>query len=703
MKHFPFLFVFLFIPFYGLFAKSVDLKTAETVALNSYYENYQNYYKPSKKPEISITGHNSFKENDILVYYIFNTNNNGFVIVSADDIITPVLGYSFQSNYSETNQPPQFISWMKSYSVQISNAISSKLAVSTEISNEWDRLKTNPEKFISKKGVMSVAKLLTTTWDQGSYYNGFCPKDATGPSGRVYAGCVATAMAQVMNYYKYPIHGQSSHGYDSNYGYLYANFDTTTYEWEAMPNHLTTANVPIATLLYHCGISVDMNYSPNGSGAYMYDAGNSLITYFKYSNNLQFASKSSYSTAEWENILITELVNDRPMLYSGHDPNTGAGHAFVCDGYQGTNYFHFNWGWSGYYDGFFYLEKLYPGGSDFTSSQFCIYNITPDTDYPYYCAPTKTITASSGCFDDGSGPLNNYQNNADCNFLIAPLLADHLTITFDYINTDTSNDVITVYDGPNSSSPVLGTYSGTTIPSSVSSTNDTVLIHFSSNDSIVSEGWQISFSSSPLIFCTGTTVLTAPSDTFSDGSGIYPYRSGSNCKWRIQPENATAVTLSFTAFDTKLNKDFVKIYDPAGTKSTLLATFSGSTLPGPITSNSGQMLVIFTSSSAEPFSGWNASYTSLPSGVAETRSLKGISVYPNPASSTVTLSFHSLSDQKIGIELFNSLGQVVYSGSVENAIENVNKTINIQNFSKGIYTVKLDSGVDYYYKKLIIE
>jgi len=207
------------------------------------------------------------------------------------------------------------------------------------------------------------------------YYNASCPADAAGPDGHVWAGCVATAMAQVMKYHNYPTTGTGSHSYSHpTYGTLSANFGETTYNWASMPDSLSDYNSDVAKLLYHIGVSVDMDYAPDGSGAYMSDAAYALETYFKYSNSLSYVWKSSYSTDEWTTILRTEIDNKRPILYSGH--GTG-GHAFVCDGYSGSDYFHFNWGWGGSEDNYFYLNDLTPGSYDFTDSQGAVIGIRP--------------------------------------------------------------------------------------------------------------------------------------------------------------------------------------------------------------------------------------------------------------------------------------------------------------------------------------
>ncbi len=207
----------------------------------------------------------------------------------------------------------------------------------------------------------NVDPLLSTLWNQGTYYNQLCPTDPNGPGGHVWAGCVATAMGQVMKYHDHPDQGTGSHSYyAAGYGTQSANFGVTTYEWSSMPNQINSNNLPIATLLYHLGVSVDMQYSPNGSGAYSSDARDALVDYFSYSPNAQLLPKNSFPIETFIYKLQNELNLNRPVYYSGS--GSGGGHAFVCDGYQGDDYFHFNWGWSGYGDGYFYLNNLNPGG-----------------------------------------------------------------------------------------------------------------------------------------------------------------------------------------------------------------------------------------------------------------------------------------------------------------------------------------------------
>jgi len=311
------------------------------------------------------------------VYYIFNVNKNeGFVIISAEDNVYPVLGYSFNGSYTGQNGPESenFNYWMKNYSDQIIYARENSLQADAFISSTWNELLKS---IATVKSFDDVNPLLTTFWDQGTYYNSLCPSASGGPGGHVYTGCVATAMAQIMKYHNHPVQGTGSHSYNCpGYGNQTADFGATTYQWSSMPNSVNSSNSAVATLMYHCGVSVDMQYSISGSGAFSSDARDALVEYFKYSPNAQLVAKNSFPIETFENKLKNELNLNRPVYYTGS--GSAGGHAFVCDGYQGTNYFHFNWGWSGYANGYFYLNNLNPGGMQFNQNQSAMFYVYPE-------------------------------------------------------------------------------------------------------------------------------------------------------------------------------------------------------------------------------------------------------------------------------------------------------------------------------------
>ncbi|MFP4557811.1 MAG: C10 family peptidase, partial [Bacteroidales bacterium] len=273
--------------------------------------------------------------------------------------------------------------WFEGYEKQI------------EIARETKDLEEHPEwksNTITPKST-SVEPIIGVSWDQDQGWNQFCPEDDSGPGGRAYAGCVAVAMAQAMSVYSHPNVGYGSQTYNSPYGPLTANFGETEYAWDL--THPTTANEHAALILYHLGISVSMNYGGDGSGAYSSAVPSAMRTYFDYSNSTTMVTKEDYSEEEWVEVLRNELENGRPIYYSGNGGSGEAGHAFNVDGVDGNDRFHFNWGWSGSYDGYYALTNLTPGSNDFTSGQQAVINIAPRNHEP------TNITLSSTSVDEG--------------------------------------------------------------------------------------------------------------------------------------------------------------------------------------------------------------------------------------------------------------------------------------------------------------
>lgn len=334
-------------------------------------------------------------------FYIFNNvNGPGFVMVSGDDCATPILGYSSTTNGIGGELPANVRSWLGYYDGTIGAAIQNGAVATAEIAEEWGTLRSGnlPE----PKSLTTVSPLISTTWDQGAPYNNLCPGTGTN---KAYVGCVATAMAQLMKYYNWPTTGTGSHSYYCNdgtydYGTLSANFGATTYDWANMlnsypyPNSGTaTQQNAVATLMYHCGVAINMVYTPEGSGAwtigtsypYYPSAETALKEHFNYSSSLYGALMSNYSNVQWISMLKNDLDQQHPVIYAGNDQNGEGGHCFVCDGYDNTNNFHFNWGWSGWYDGYFTLTSLTPGtggagagNSNYSYYQQAIFGAVPN-------------------------------------------------------------------------------------------------------------------------------------------------------------------------------------------------------------------------------------------------------------------------------------------------------------------------------------
>ena len=321
--------------------------------------------------------------------YIFHVNGTeGFVIVAADDRAYPILAYGDDDVAGDMGPETRF--WLGQYEREIealaSGAVRNDDAILADyIARQWDRLLSGT--WSEPKSGNMVPAMLTTRWNQSPLYNYYCPAGCP-------AGCVATAIAQVMKFWNHPVKGSWSHSYNTPHGTLSANFDSTYYDWDNMPNSLSGSSTmaqihAVAELSYHVGVAVEMDYGTDGSGASMIGSGygpsgvSALKNYFGYSNTTRGIYKYNYSDYEWVNMLKTELDQGRPIPYAGYD--NSAGHAFVFDGYNSSSQFHVNWGWGGAYNGFYTMGALNPGGggvgtnssNTFNSTNQAIFGVEP--------------------------------------------------------------------------------------------------------------------------------------------------------------------------------------------------------------------------------------------------------------------------------------------------------------------------------------
>jgi len=257
-------------------------------------------------------------------------------------------------------------------------------------------------------------------------------------------------------------------------------------------------------------------------------------------------------------------------------------------------------------------EDLFGNPStQYTSVRQAWYAVGIGNDPNNYCSGTTNLTAPSGTVTDGSGTAS-YNNNANCKWVIAPTGATQITLNFTEFNTEADYDIVTVYDGPDDTYPVLATWWGNTLPTTITTTDGVgaMCVKFTSDTLENFSGWSANYTATVVpATCGGLTTLTNGSDSFNDGSGIDNYINNQQCAWYIAPPCASSVTLSFTEFDTELNFDGIVVYDDlSGTN--ILGSFSGNTIPSNITSNTGEMLVVFVSDYSTSLGGFNASYTS---------------------------------------------------------------------------------------------
>lgn len=331
-------------------------------------------------------------------YYVFpNANSKGFTIVSGDDRLPEIVGYSSQGSYDENNLPEGFISFMKAYQ-NLYNKVN--LGDAEALKNLAEIKAWRNKKNASAASTSAVAPLLgNIEWDQTSPYNNMCPKyDSVHVAA---TGCVATAMAQVMAYYKYPKQLKADiPGYVNRWNGIPMEIPTITreegiYDWDNMlPKYNKEANATqqqkdaVAKLMYHCGAAVQMNYGPESAAAV---SATKLAKYFGYDADLMMdLSRSSFTMDKWMQIIDTELAAGRPVLYGGQASD--GGHQFICDGKDGEGLYHINWGWSGSQNGYFDLSLLNPekGGTGSGNST---------EGYNRLCSMTIGIAPDNGVVD----------------------------------------------------------------------------------------------------------------------------------------------------------------------------------------------------------------------------------------------------------------------------------------------------------------
>ncbi len=359
----------IFVPTSGLFAQSfVDEAFAKKIGGN-FIAN-----KTGKNEVCLNLFHTENGSDGQPNLYIFNVEGGGFVIVAASKNVKPVLAYSLRHSYEgEIPEPARY--FINNYSKNIDYCAAYDILMNDNVELEWNLLENN--ELPVARNAKTVEPLIQTLWNQDYPYNYYAPQCNNYWAGNhCYAGCVACAMAQILKYWEHPVHGHGYHSYvHGTYGEQSANFGATTYNWSIMPNSLGSqaneAARAVALLMYHCGVSVDMNFSPDGSGAYSKDVETALRQYFGYCA-ASYQERSKYTEDEWIALIKSELDMSRPLYFSGTS-DSGGGHAIVCDGYDGNDYFHFNLGWSGSGNDYYSINDV----AGYHNNEAVVMNIYP--------------------------------------------------------------------------------------------------------------------------------------------------------------------------------------------------------------------------------------------------------------------------------------------------------------------------------------
>ena len=366
----------------SLQAKPVEVGTAQRLGRN-FIQHKEMFAKNAVNDlDLAFTYRAS---NGMPTAYVFNFDG-GYVIVAADDCSSPILGYSDQGNFNYETAPDGLRYMLGELSNDIEKRVQLNQPVPSDILCRWKNLEAygvmHPE-----RGQVVVEPLVQLKWNQDSPYNMYAP-------GGCPTGCVATAMAQLMKYWEWPVQGTGEHSYFAmGYGEQYANFGATTYDWDNMIESYSNGATPeqkeaVATLMYHCGVSVDMMYAPDGSGAYSQDVPVAINNYFYYSEHATHISRA-HSYDDWIALLKTNIDQRIPLYYSGQSQD--GGHAFICDGYDVDDLFHFNYGWGGSGGGFLLIDGE---NFEFSGSQAIVYDFVPNFVYDQMPKAPENLSVS---------------------------------------------------------------------------------------------------------------------------------------------------------------------------------------------------------------------------------------------------------------------------------------------------------------------
>lgn len=372
-------------------AHPVDVSQAKYVGQQFVQANFQQL-RQSSDLTLVYTGTSTRGE---ACFYVFNVGSEGHVIVSADDFYRPIVAFSDEGIFDAENINPALGYMLNQVIANRSGKFTGN--ADPKVAAEWQSV-MNTGKLISRNGGKGREYLVKTKWNQSpAPYNSMCPYDAQSPNSgyHAYVGCVATAMSQVMKYWNHPAQGQGSHTYNHpKYGQQSANFGTTTYDWDNMLNAYGSSNYSpeqgdaVATLCYHCGVAVNMDYGGDieqGSGANTESVPGAISNYFRYASAASVYNKGD-ATA-WKNTLKEAFDMGWPMYYAGVESGALYGHAFICDGYDEDDYFHFNWGWGGSGDNWFLIDEI-----DYNAQNKVVKNFVPQEIYNNTAqAPTNLV------------------------------------------------------------------------------------------------------------------------------------------------------------------------------------------------------------------------------------------------------------------------------------------------------------------------
>jgi hypothetical protein len=542
-------------------------------------------------------------DNQTLFYHI-SVGNQGFILISADKRAFPVLAYSQQNDFNLEELPDHVNEWIGDYALQIAEINSENNHNAFPEHPAWSNL----QNIKSGSGELQFTPLTLSNWHQGVFYNDSCPAAAAGPNGRTYAGCVPVAMAQLIYYHRSPSSGTGTHSYTlNNYGILKANFESTIYNYDGMLIRPDRHNTFLPQLIYHCGVAVEASFSPTGTGAQTEDIPAALIQYFGYQPDAEFLVKSAFADPEWKQMLRNNIDSLHPVIYKGS--SGWLGHAWVCDGYE-EDFFHFNWGWGGFANGFYYLENLAVGGNNFSSSQGAIFGLAPPpVDHPQ----ELTISTTSGTLCNPNWPNAEPTGfnatrvfNPGSSYTTFQLIPELIQLF--------EGDTIRIYEGTIATGLPLHTLTSDTEPSGIHLNSGANCLTSISNSG--EARWSFSFLAGKGSLCPQNAVIRSINGTIYDGSGNFLMRPDADCSWLISPlsaeiDSVKSIKIKMGSFDL-MPEDTLFFYDGPSDQHPLLVSFAGTQTPWEFESSVNKVLVkVRISPESMLAQGFHFSYTSV--------------------------------------------------------------------------------------------
>lgn len=645
----------------------------------------------TEKLSLVYTAPNTYNE-DENCFYVFNRENGGFVIAGADECATPVLATIDEGSFDLENIPDNAKWWLEKCQAQISEAIMEGAAADAS-APALAQTQTSTER-------QSIQPLVSTKWSQSAPYNALC-KTSSGESAP--GGCVAVALAQILNYHQWPTATLNG---SYNPGFWQFTFTDLTFDWANMPQSISTSSPQeqidaISTLIYNCGIMIGSSYSTYITSAKEERILEVLWKCMDYSTGISYRDRNMHRTCEWEDIIINELKNGRPVLYTGGEADR---HAFVCDGYNAEdNTFHMNWGWGGIFNGYYSITPLVLEKADmrFNSREHLIINIKPSTqgnemDTPLYCTgnvlgfyqntkiPELSYIKTDGKFTTLADHSYLYMNRQYDFFVDIAIKAVDIESGEEIFIK--SNDKIAV-TGDDSASNLFGsfnvnkyltcgrTYDVTTYYKE-STLEEWKPVVFKYNATKV---WRLSRLEDGSYECT-----SAMSEAKLNVTSMRTYNAvtGANLTIDADIENTGDAnylgTLSVSLVDSEGNSALTlsKEIDVPG-KTTQTVTFEGSLAD---VSKGNYSLVASDESAATVSNGYTVTVASnIFTGIDDVEASK-FAINVNDSEIDVKASTEVKS-----IEVYNIAGQKVYSKSVDAQAA----TISISQFTQGVYVVKV--------------